>query len=72
MWDVIVLIPDQSLSIYFSEKQGRSTTIQDKYGKCLTEEKEILIRLTEFRSEIYYHKSYGDNAVLDCYQSPKE
>ena len=25
-----------------SEKQGRSSTIQDKSGKCLTEEKEIL------------------------------
>ena len=28
-----------------SEKQGRSSTIQDKPGKCLTEEKEILSRL---------------------------
>ena len=27
-----------------SEKQGRSSTIQDKSGKCLTEEKEILNR----------------------------
>ena len=27
-----------------SEKQGRSSTIQDKSGKCLTEEKEILSR----------------------------
>ena len=26
------------------EKQGRSSTIQDKSGKCLTEEKEILNR----------------------------
>ena len=29
-----------------SEKQGRSSTIQDKSGKCLTEEKEILSRWT--------------------------
>ena len=27
-----------------SEKQGRSSTIQDSLGKCLTEEKEILSR----------------------------
>ena len=31
-----------------SEKQGRSSTIQDKSGKCLTEEKEILSRWTEY------------------------
>ena len=30
-----------------SEKQGRSSTIQDKSGKCLTEEKEILSRWTD-------------------------
>ena len=33
-----------------SEKQGRSSTIQDKSGKCLTEEKEILSRWTEYCS----------------------
>ena len=31
-----------------SEKQGRSSTIQDKSGKCLTEEREILSRWTEY------------------------
>ena len=36
-----------------SEKQGRSSTIQDKSGKCLTEEKEILSRWTEYCSELY-------------------
>ena len=30
-----------------SEKQGRSTTIHDKSGKCLTEEQEIRSRRTE-------------------------
>ena len=30
-----------------SEKQGRSSTIQDKSGKCLPEEKEILSRWTD-------------------------
>ena len=36
-----------------SEKQGRSTTMQDKSGKCLTEEQEILSRWTEYCSELY-------------------
>ena len=30
-----------------TEKQGKSTTIQDKSGKCLTEKNEILNRWTE-------------------------
>ena len=45
-----------------SEKQGRSSTIQDKSGKCLTEEKEILSRWTEYCSELYNYESCGDNA----------
>ena len=55
-----------------SEKQGRSSTIQDKSGKCLTEEKEILSRWTEYCSELYNYESCGDNAVLDCSQHPEE
>ena len=43
------------------EKQGRSSTIQDKSGKCLTEEKEILSRWTEYYSELYNYESCGDN-----------
>ena len=54
-----------------SEKQGRSSTIQDKSGKCLTEENEILSRWTEYCSELYNYESCGDNAVLDCSQ-PQE
>ena len=53
-----------------SEKQGRSSTIQDKPGKCLTEEKEILSRLTEYCSELYNCESCGDKAVLDCSPPP--
>ena len=49
-----------------SEKQGSFSTIQDKFGKCLTEEQEILSRWTEYCSELYNHKSCGDNTVLDC------
>ena len=55
-----------------SEKQGRSSTIQDNSGKCLTEEKEILSRWTEYRSKLYNYESCGDNAVLDCSQPPEE
>ena len=55
-----------------SEKQGRSSTIQDKSGKCLTEEKEILSRWTEYCTELYNYESCGDSAVLDCSQSPED
>ena len=55
-----------------SEKQGRSSTIQDKSGKRLTEEKEILSRWTEYCSELYNYESCGDNTVLDCSQPPEE
>ena len=55
-----------------SEKQGRSSTVQDKSGKCLTEEKEILSRWTEYCSELYNYESCGDNTVLDCSQPPEE
>ena len=55
-----------------SEKQGRSSTIQGKSGKYLTEEKEILSRWTEYCPELYNYESCGDNAVLDCSQPPEE
>ena len=55
-----------------SEKQGRSSTILDKSGKCLTEEEEILSRWTEYCSELYNYKSCGDNTVPDCSQLPEE
>ena len=49
-----------------SEKQGRFSTIQDRSGKCVTEEQEILSRWAEYCSELYNHGSCGDYAVLDC------
>ena len=55
-----------------AEKEGRSSAIQDKSGKCLTEEKEILSRWTEYCSELYNYEKCGDNAVLDCSQPPEE
>ena len=48
-----------------SSKQGRTTTIQDKTGKCLTEEQDILKRWTEYCSEWYTHTTTGDPKVLD-------
>ena len=55
-----------------SEKQERSSSIQDRSGKCLIEENEILSRLTEYCPELYNHESCGDNALLDCSQPPDE
>ena len=49
-----------------SEKQGRSSTIQDRSGKSLTEEQEILSRWTEYCSELYNYESCEHNAVLDA------
>ena len=53
-----------------TEKQGKSTTIQDKSRKCLTEENEILNRWTEYCSDLYNHEADGDPIVLDCTQIP--
>ena len=55
-----------------TEKQGKSTTIQDKSGKCLTEENEILNRWTEYCLDLYYYETDGDPIVLDCPQIPDE
>ena len=55
-----------------TEKQGKSTTIQDKSGKCLTEENEILNRWREYCSDLYNYETDGDPIVLDCPQIPDE
>ena len=47
-----------------SFKQGRTTTIQEKAGKCLTEEQDIPKRWTGFCCELYTH-TIGDPKVLD-------
>ena len=60
------LIPDRS------QPRITMTTIKDKSGKCLTEEKEILSRWTEYCSELYNYESCKDNTVLDCSQPPEE
>ncbi|WP_294031832.1 hypothetical protein, partial [Thiolapillus sp.] len=53
-------------------KQGKATTVQDRSGKCLTEEREILNRWTEYCTELYNHKANGDPSVLDCPQTDTE
>ena len=40
-----------------TEKQGKSTTVQDKSGKCLTEENEILNRWIEYCSDLYNYET---------------
>ena len=50
----------------------KSTTIQDKSGKCLREENEILNRWTEYCSDLYNYETEGDPIVLDCPQIQDE
>ena len=53
-------------------KQGKATTVQDRSGKCLTEERQILNRWTEHCSELYNYKTDGDPSVLNCPQTDTE
>ena len=53
-------------------KQGKATTVQDHSGKCLTEEREILNRWTEYCTQLYNHKASGNPSVLDCPQTDTE
>ena len=48
-----------------SIKQGRATTIQNKDGKCLTEEQDIPKRWSEYCSELYSYRPTGDPEVLN-------
>ena len=51
-------------------KQGKATTVQDRSGKCITEERQILNRWTECLSELY--RANGDSSVLNCPQTHSE
>ena len=53
-------------------KQGKATTVQDRSGKCLTEERQILNRWKEYCSELYNHKANKDPSVLNCTQTDTE
>ena len=50
-----------------STKQERTTTIQDKSGTCLTENKDVLKRWTEYCSEMYNYRATGDQEVLNVH-----
>ena len=50
-----------------SEKQGSSSTIQDRSGKCVTEEQIFLVDGQNTAQE-----NCDDNAVLDCSQPPED
>ena len=51
---------NQLVKELITEKQCKSTTLQDKALKCLTEEPEIVNRWTEYYSELYNYKTYND------------
>ena len=53
-------------------KHGKMTTVPDRSGKCLTEERQILNRWTEYCSELYNHKASEDPSVLNCTQTDTE
>ena len=53
-------------------KQGKATTVQDRSGKCLTEERQIQNRWKEYCSELYNYKVSGDPSVLNCPQTDTE
>ena len=53
-------------------KQGKATIFQDLPGNCLTEERRILSRWTEYCSELYNYKANGDPSVLICPQTDTE
>ena len=53
-------------------KQGKATTVQDRSGKCLTEERQILNRWTEYNTELHNYKANGGPSVLDCPQTDTE
>ena len=41
-------------------------------GECLTEERQVLNRWTEYCSELYNYKANGDPSELNCPQSNTE
>ena len=53
-------------------KQGKATSVQDRSGRCLIEERNILNRWTEYYSELYNYKANGDQSVLNCHQTDTE
>ena len=53
-------------------KQEKTNTVQDRPGKCLTEERQILNRWREYCCELYNYKASVDPSVLNCPQTHTE
>ena len=53
-------------------KQGKTNSVQDRPGKCLTEERHILNRWREYCCELYNYKASVDPSVLNCPQTHTE
>ena len=53
-------------------KQGKATTVQDRPGKWVTEERQILNGWTEYCSEPYNDKANGDALILNYLQTDTE
>ena len=62
----------QLVKDFTTVKKGKATTVQDRSRKCLTEERQILSRWTEYRSELYNYKANGDPSILNCPQTGTE
>ena len=54
---------DQLVKDLTSEKQGRSSTIQDKSRKCLTEKLEILSRWTEYFLDLHNYNGMATHGL---------
>ena len=54
------------------KQRKQATTIQGRSEKCITEEREILNRWTEYSSELHSHKADGDPSVLSYPQTDTE
>ena len=53
-------------------KQRKATTVQDRSGKCLTEERKILNRWAKYCSELFNYKANRDPSLLNCPQTNTE
>ena len=53
-------------------KRGKATSVQDRSGECLGEERQILNRWIEYCFELYNYKANGDPSVLNCPQTDTE
>ena len=54
------------------QRQSRVNTVQDKQGKCLAEEQEIIGRWTEYCSEFNNQQINGDPSVHTCQDSAND